>query len=80
MTDKEKHTNDVQFQIECLSHDLIEMLMERYGLTMEQAINKLYTSHTYQKIENELTGMYYQSSEYNFCFLEEEFGLHPSFH
>lgn len=72
MTIEEKHKKDVQFQIECLSQDLIVMLMNNYGFDMRSAMETLYTSHTYQKIENESTGLYYQGSEYVFSFLEKE--------
>lgn len=50
MTIEEKHKKDVQFQIECLSQDLIVMLMNNYGFDMRSAMETLYTSHTYQKI------------------------------
>ena len=72
MTIEEKHKKDVQFQIEGLSQDLTVMLMNNYGFDMRSAMETLYTSHTYQKIENESTGLYYQGSEYVFSFLEKE--------
>ena len=35
---------DTQFQIECLSTELVEMLMRRYGWDMKKALDELYSS------------------------------------
>ncbi|WP_308008483.1 hypothetical protein [uncultured Prevotella sp.] len=32
---------DTQFQIECLSEELVEMLMRRYGWDMKKALDEL---------------------------------------
>ena len=40
---------DFQFLIECLTKDLIEMLMHDYHLSIEEAFDKLYNSDTYKK-------------------------------
>ena len=66
---------DAQFLIECLSEDLIAMLMETYGVSLDEAADKLYNSHTYSLLENEQSGLYYQGSVYVFDILREELGL-----
>ena len=66
---------DIQFLIECLSEDLIAMLMETYGVSLDEAADKLYNSHTYSLLENEQAGLYYQGSVYVFDMLQEELGL-----
>lgn len=38
---------DVQFQIECLSTELVEMLMQKYGWDVRKALDELYSSETY---------------------------------
>ena len=63
---------DKQFLIECLAKDLIEILMEERGYGLEEAMDVLYKSHTFEKIENEKTGLYYQSSVYVMEFLNDE--------
>ncbi len=63
---------DVQFLIECLSEDLLAMLMETYELSLDAAADKLYNSRTYSLLENEQTGLYYQSAVYVFDILQEE--------
>ena len=61
-----------QFQIECLTNELIAMLMEERGMTMEQAMDALYNSHTYEKVEKTSTGLFYQGAVYVMDVLREE--------
>lgn len=61
-----------QFQIECLTNDLVVMLMEDAGMSMEQAMDAVYNSHTYEKIERTGTGLFYQSPVYVMDMLQEE--------
>lgn len=66
---------DIQFLIECLTEDLIAMLMDTYGVSLDEAADKLYNSHTYSLLENEQSGLYYQGSVYVFDMLQEELEL-----
>ena len=61
-----------QFQIECLTNDLVVMLMEERGMTMEQAMDAIYSSHTYEKVEKASTGLFYQGAVYVMDMLREE--------
>ena len=63
---------DRQFLIECLCEDLVPMLMEEYGLTDMEAIDRLYQSNTFAKIEDPQTGLYYPGAVYVFEYLKEE--------
>lgn len=69
---EELDKNDVQFQIECVTKDLIEMLIESKGLSMERAMDLIYNSQTYKKLENPKTGMFCQSGVYVFDYLINE--------
>ena len=71
----EQEERDRQFQIEHLTQELVSMLMEGRGMSMEQALDTVYRSHTYEKIEKASTGLYYQSAVYVMDMLEEELGL-----
>lgn len=71
-TQEELHNQDKQFLIECLTNDLATMLIEDYGYTMEDALDTLYRSKTYEKIERESTGLYYQGAVYVMEHLMEE--------
>lgn len=64
---------DKQFLIESLCEDLVPMIMEEYHLKDIEAIDKLYKSRTFTKIEDADTGLYYQGPVYVFEFLKEEF-------
>lgn len=64
---------DRQFLIETLCDDIVSMIMEEYQLTDKEALDKLYKSSTFLKIENPDTGLYYQSPVYIFDLLKEEF-------
>ena len=57
---------------ETLSKDLIALLMEHKGMSMEDAFRCYYKSDTFQKITNPDTGLFFQSPGYVFSYLEEE--------
>ena len=63
---------DAQFLIECLTEDLIAILMDTYGVSLDEAADQLYNSRTYSLLENEDSGLYYQSAVYVFDMLQEE--------
>ena len=67
-----REEQDRQFQIECLTNELIAMLMDERGLTMEQAMDTVYSSHTFEKVERPSTGLYYQGAVYVMDMLLEE--------
>lgn len=64
--------NDRQFLIECLTNELVTMLIDGRGMTMEEALDAVYNSHTYEKVERPSTGLYYQGSVYVMDMLSEE--------
>ncbi len=49
------------------------MIMAEYHLTAIEALDKLYKSQTFAKIEDPQTGLYFQSPVYVFDFFKEEF-------
>ena len=71
---EEKEARDRQFQIEHLTQELVTMLMDDRNMTMEQALDTVYRSHTYKKIEKVSTGLFYQGAVYVMDMLEEELG------
>lgn len=52
--------------------DLIQILMEEYGYTLEKAMDTLYNSETFARLQNAETGLYYQSPGYVYSFLANE--------
>lgn len=65
-------TQDMQFQIECLAAELVEMLMTKYGWDIRHALDELYASETFAKLNNSECGLYYQGAVYIFQFLKSE--------
>ena len=55
--------------------ELIQILMERNGYTMEQAMATLYNSETFARLQDVRTGLYYQSPGYVYSFLNSELTL-----
>ena len=66
---------EVQYLIEQLVHDMAMMLMSDFGYDMQEAINAIYQSKTFSKIEDPDTGLYYQGSVYVYSFLKEELAV-----
>ena len=60
--------NDIQFQIECLSTELVEMLMYKYGWDIKKALDELYSSETYKRLCNPACGLYYEGAVYVFSY------------
>ena len=65
-------TQDIQFQIECLAADLTEMLMIEFGWDIRRALDELYLSSTFAKLNDPECGLYYQGAVYIFQFLKSE--------
>ena len=60
------------FMIEEISKDIVLLLMEEQGMSLEEAMRTLYTSDTYDRLSNLRTGLYAQSTAYVYEYLEEE--------
>lgn len=65
-------TQDIQFQIECLAAELAEMLMAEYGWDIPRALDELYLSATFAKLNDPECGLFYQGAVYIFQFLKSE--------
>lgn len=65
-------TQNIQFQIECLATELTEMLMTEYRWDIRRALDELYTSETFAKLNDPECGLYYQGAVYIFQFLKSE--------
>lgn len=64
--------DSIQFQIECLSAEIVEMLMDTYGWDMKKSLDELYGSDTFNLICNPDTGLYYEGAIYVFQYLKTE--------
>jgi hypothetical protein len=63
-------------QIKMMQEDmyasLVQLLMERWHYTMNEAIDTLYNSDTFLRLQDKRTGLYYQSPGYVYSFLDQE--------
>lgn len=55
--------------------ELIQILMEEYGYSLEMAMDTLYNSDTFARLQDANTGLYYQSPGYVYSFLNSELSL-----
>ena len=60
--------------VETMTRDLVARLMEERSLTMRKAMDIVYSSHTYEALQNLNTGLYFQSPAYVFDELTKEIG------
>lgn len=55
-----------------LSVEIAGFLVDDYHYTPEEAIDVLYTSETFERLQDDSTGLYYQSPGYVYSFLQNE--------
>ena len=55
--------------------ELIQILMEKYGYTLEKAMDTLYNSDTFARLQDANTGLYYQNPGYVYSFLNSELSV-----
>jgi hypothetical protein len=68
-------TGQIKMMQEDMYAELIQMLMDGYGYTLEKAMETLYNSDTFARLQDANTGLYYQSSGYVYSFLVSELNL-----
>ncbi len=66
---------DIQFMVEDITADLACMLVEKQHYSIEQAIDVVYKSKTYEALSRPETGLYSQSSGYVYEYLQQELGI-----
>ena len=65
-------SEETKFLLMSLVDKMVYLVMNEYKLSISQALDLVYTSETYSKIEDLETGLYYQSAAYNFNLLKHE--------
>lgn len=63
---------DIRLEVEFLATYLTQMLMERYGWDILKALDVLYGSQTFAKVNDPECGLYYQGAVYVFDYLKNE--------
>lgn len=62
----------IQIMKDDIAVDLTEHLINKFHYTSQEALDVLYTSDTFTRLQDNETGFYYQSSGYVFDFLNKE--------
>lgn len=65
-------SEEAKFLIMSLGDKMACMAMDEYNVTMAEALDMVFRSETFSKIEDLKTGLYYQSAAYNFSLLKHE--------
>ena len=71
MTTKLTHEQK-QLMKDELSVEIAGFLVDDYKYSPEEAIDVLYTSETFDRLQDDATGLYYQSPGYVYSFLKNE--------
>lgn len=64
--------SNIEYMNECMARDLVVMLVEDYQISIPEALDILYNSETYEKLQDTRTGLYFQSPVYVYDFLLNE--------
>lgn len=62
----------IEMMKEDLSAELIELLMKDWHYSQIEALEVLYNSDTFERLQDKRTGWYYQSAGYVYSFLQQE--------
>jgi len=72
MTKLEQHNADVQFMRESVTVEVLKLIMHDLNLPMDAAMELLYNSNTYKRLDNERTKLYTQSAVYVYDMFQDE--------
>ena len=61
-----------QMKLDMVKHLALRLMDDDPQLSMEQALATVINSDTYQRLQRDTTGLYYQSSGYVYSFLQNE--------
>ena len=62
----------IEIMKEDMSEELIKMLMTNWHYSMDDAMDVLYNSDTFSRLEDDNTELYYQSPGYVYSYLYQE--------
>ena len=61
-----------QMKLDMVKHLALRLVADQPDLTMEQALATVINSETYQRLQRDATGLYYQSPGYVYSFLQND--------
>jgi hypothetical protein len=63
---------ETKYLIDTLTKNLVMKVMDDFGYSITEAMDVVYNSQLYEKIQDLETGLYYQSAGYNYDYLRKE--------
>lgn len=63
---------DIQYAKDEIAQTIVVCLMEDYAMSMQQAMATYYNSILFEKVQDDRTGLYFQSPYYCYELLEHE--------
>ena len=63
---------EIQYAKDEIAQEILVCLMQDYNMTMQQALSTLYNSVLFEKLQDNATGLYFQSPYYCYELLENE--------
>lgn len=64
--------DQIEIMKEDMSAELILLLIKNWHYSSEEAMDVLYNSDTFSRLEDSKTGLYYQSPGYVYSYLDKE--------
>ena len=68
----EQQKIEMDFLVDELTQDIAKMLIDDRHCNIAEALNIIYNSNTYSKLEDPATGLYYQGAVYLYAMLCKE--------
>ena len=65
-------SGQISIMINVQTKDMVTWLMEDFKYSLEEALDCVYNSELFEKLQDLSTGLYFQSSSYNFKLLKDE--------
>lgn len=65
-------SEQIEIMKEDMSAELIALLVKDYHISLDQAMDVLYNSKTFNRLEDEETGLYFQNPGYVYSFIQSE--------
>lgn len=69
MTEPKVTPQEFKYLKEQVTARMIQILTEKQGYSLEDAIDRVYTSPIYEKLSNPSTGLFFQSPRYVLSYL-----------
>lgn len=64
--------SETAYMKEYVAKNLIALMIDKYKYPLETAFEVLYNSETFQKLSDDKCGLYFQSPDYVFTYLDSE--------